>query len=222
MELLQSHAAVLAEHVAVVVFGASLIEAAGIPFPSRIILIVAAASRFDVEGLIGVGVAAIAGAAIGDHVPYLGGMLGGPRLLAFYCRITLGSERCVERTVAYFRRFGAAAILLNRLSASVRVFASVLSGCGHITYGRFVLYDLAGTLAYTTVWVSVGHVVGEHAGDLLQRHGVKLLMLVGPCALVSLLAYRLWRRRRYGVARTEALISSLPADCAPQTRARSV
>ena len=37
-------------------------------------------------------------------------MLAGPRLLTFYCRITLGSERCVERTLAYFRRFGAAEI----------------------------------------------------------------------------------------------------------------
>jgi membrane protein DedA with SNARE-associated domain len=215
MDALHVHVAFLAEHVVAVVFCAFLIEAAGIPFPSRIILIVAAASRFDLQGLIELGLAATGGAAIGDHVPYLGGMLAGPRLLTFYCRITLGSERCVERTLAYFRRFGAAAILLSRFSASVRLFASVLSGCGHITYTRFVLYDVAGTLIYTAVWVVVGRVVGEHAGDLLQRHGVRLLMLVGPCALVCLLGYRLWRRRRYGVAQAEVLIRSLPAECAP-------
>jgi len=104
----------------------------------------------------------------------------------------------------------------------VRLFASVLSGCGHITYTRFVLYDVAGTLIYAAVWVVVGRVVGEHAGDLLQRHGVRLLPLVGPCALVCLLGYRLWRRRRYGVAQAEVLIRSLPAECAaPEGSARS-
>jgi membrane protein DedA with SNARE-associated domain len=97
MDALHVHVAFLAEHVVAVVFCAFLIEAAGIPFPSRLILIVAAASRFDLQGLIELGLAATAGAATGDHVPYLAGMLAGPRLLAFYCRITLGSERCVER-----------------------------------------------------------------------------------------------------------------------------
>ena len=52
---------------------------------------------------------ASAGALIGDHVPYLAGSLTGVRILGFYCRITLGSERCVEQTVGYFTRFGAAA-----------------------------------------------------------------------------------------------------------------
>jgi membrane protein DedA with SNARE-associated domain len=93
-----------------------------------------------------------------------------------------------------------------------------LSGCGHITYPRFILYDVAGTLIYTAVWVLVGRVVGEHAGDFPQRHGVRLLMLVGPCALVGLLVYRLWRRRRYGVAQAGALISTVPTQCPSEVR----
>jgi hypothetical protein len=60
--------------------------------------------------------------------------------------------------------------------------------------------------------------VGEHAGDLLQRHGVKLLALVGPCALISLVAYRLWRRRRYGAPKAEEVIHGLPVECLPEAR----
>jgi hypothetical protein len=59
------------------------------------------------------------------------------------------------------------AVLLSRFSASVRLFASALSGCGHITYWRFVTFDLAGTVVYTTVWVTVGYLVGERAAELL-------------------------------------------------------
>ena len=214
MDVLLSHVAFLAEHVVAVVFCAFLIEAAGIPFPSRLILVLAAAAQLEVSDLVELALAATAGATLGDHVPYLVGRRFGPRVLALYCRITLGSERCVDRTVTYFRRFGGAAILLSRFSASVRLFASVLSGCGYIRYPRFVMYDVAGTVIYTTIWTVVGHVVGEQIGDLLQRHGVKLLVLVGPVALAVLVVSRLWRRSRYGPARADVVIA-----CAPPERA---
>jgi membrane protein DedA with SNARE-associated domain len=202
MEFLQPHLDFLARHLYALVFGAFLIEAAGIPFPSRLVLLIAATLTERIEGLAGlIGLSAL-GAVIGDHVPYAAGRLMGPRLLTFYCRLTLGSERCVERTVAYFVRFGAAAILLSRFSASVRIFAAVLSGCGHIAYWRFVGWDVVGSLIYATVWVSIGYLIGDEAAELLERFGgARVLLLVAPAALATLLAYRLWRRSRYGPAR---------------------
>jgi membrane protein DedA with SNARE-associated domain len=99
-------------------------------------------------------------------------------------------------------------VLLSRFYASVRLFASALSGCGHISNRRLVTIDLAGTLAYIAVWTTVGYLVGQRAIDFLGRHrGARLLLLVGPVALATLLAYRLWRRRRYGAARADAVIA---------------
>jgi membrane protein DedA with SNARE-associated domain len=130
----------------------------------------------------------------------------GPRILALYCRMTLGSEQCVERTVGYFKRFGAGAILLSRFSHSVRLFASALSGCGHIPYWKFIILDFIGTVVYAALWVTIGQLVGEQAAEILGRHGgARLLLLIGPLALATLVAYRLWRRRRYGPAKSEAL-----------------
>ena len=208
MELIQSHLDFLLRHVLTVVFVSFLVEAAGVPFPSRIVLLIAATFGIDarhVAALVGV---ATVGSLIGDHVPYLAGALTGPRILAFYCWVTLGSEACIERTVGYFRRFGAAAVLLSRFSASVRLFASALSGCGHITYWKFATFDLLGTVVYTAVWATVGYVVGERALELLGRHrGARLLVLAGPVALAALIAYRLWRRRRYGAAKADVIIA---------------
>jgi membrane protein DedA with SNARE-associated domain len=130
-------------------FAAFLVEAAGLPFPSRIVLLIAATLAGEPGQLVGLVVVSTVGLLIGDHVPYLAGALTGPRILAFYCRITLGSAGCVEKTVGYFKRFGAAAILMSRFSASVRLFASALSGCGHITYRKFVTFDAVGTLLST-------------------------------------------------------------------------
>lgn len=205
MEWIEAHLDFLVDHLLAVVFVAFLIEAAGLPFPTRLLLLVAA-TLAEPRQLAGLVAATTAGSLIGDHVPYVAGALTGPRILALYCRMTLGSEHCVERTVGYFKRFGAGAILLSRFSHSVRLFASALSGCGHIPYWKFIVFDFVGTVLYAALWVTVGHLVGEQAAEILGRHGgTRLLLLIGPLALVTLVAYRLWRRRRYGPAKSDVL-----------------
>jgi membrane protein DedA with SNARE-associated domain len=208
VEFIESHLEFLLGHVLTVVFVAFLVEAAGLPFPSRILLLIAATVASDPRQVVALVLVGSAGSLLGDHVPYLAGALTGPRILAFYCWITLGSAGCVEKTVGYFRRFGAAAVLLSRFSASVRLFASALSGCGHITYWKFLTFDVVGTLLYITLWATVGYVLGDRAAELLGRHrAARLLLLVGPIALASLITYRLWRRRRYGAAKADVVVA---------------
>ena len=208
MEFIESHLEFLFGHLLTVVFVAFLVEASGLPFPSRILLLIATTVATDLRQVFALVLVASAGSLIGDHVPYLAGALTGPRILAFYCWITLGSAGCVEKTVGYFRRFGAAAVLFSRFSASVRLFASALSGCGHITYWKFLSFDVVGTLVYTTLWATVGYVVGDQAAELLGRsRAARLLLLVGPLALASLIAYRLWRRQRYGAAKADVVVA---------------
>ena len=206
MDWVQAHLDFLLEHVLTIVFFAFLIEAAGIPFPSRIILLVAATLTTEPRTLASLVAVSAGGALIGDHVPYVAGALTGPRILALYCRLTLGSEQCVEKTVRYFTRFGPAAILLCRFSASVRLFAAALSGCGHIAYWRFLAFDVVGSVLYATLLVVLGRVVGESAAEFFGRlGGIRILLFVGPLAFGSLLGYRLYRRWRYGAAKTDAV-----------------
>jgi membrane-associated protein len=208
VDFIQSHLDFLVRHLLSVVFVAFLVEAAGVPFPSRLLLLVAATLADQPKQLVGLIIAGTVGSLIGDHVPYLAGALTGPRILAFYCRITLGSAECVDKTVGYFRRFGAAAILMSRFSASVRLFASALSGCGHISYRKFITFDFIGTVFYMVFWGTVGYLVGERAAEILNRHGgTRLLVLVGPLALATLVGYRLWRRRRYGPASADTVVA---------------
>jgi membrane protein DedA with SNARE-associated domain len=184
------------------VFWSSLVEAAGIPFPSRVILILTPAFLTTDRDLVGLIVVATLGAILGDHVPYLAGRLGGTRILALYCRLTLASDRCVETTLGYFARFGAAALLVSRFSTSVRLFASACAGCAELTYLRYLLFDGAGTVLYTTLWVLVGSFVGERALAFFTTDRRRWLF-AGLAALAAgtLLSYRLWRRSRHGAAR---------------------
>lgn len=191
----------LAEHPFSVVFWSSLVEAAGVPFPSRVILILTPAFLARDSDLAWLILVAVAGAILGDHVPYLAGRFAGTRMLGLYCRATLASEACVEKTLRYFARFGPAALLFSRFSASVRLFAAACAGCGNITYWRYFTLDAVGTIGYASLVVVIGHLIGERAVAFLatdRRRWVFFGVLV--IGFATLIAYRLWRRRRHGRA----------------------
>jgi membrane protein DedA with SNARE-associated domain len=212
-------------HLFAVVLLSSFVDATGIPFPGRAVLIAAgiAASTADDVALL-VSTAAL-GALLGDHVLYYAGKRGGPRLLTLYCRLSLGSAQCVEETLRYFRRFGAPAVLLARFSTSIRLFAAILAGTGHIRYSRFVLLDIVGTLLYTGLWITLGFLVG----DLVLAHAGRYtpaLFLIVPVTLLAVLAIRLVRRRRHGAASANLFSPGTPggglhrpsATCPPKPR----
>jgi membrane protein DedA with SNARE-associated domain len=210
---LRPHLDFLASHPYAVVFWSSLVEAAGVPFPSRVVLILAPAfltSGSDVASLIFVGTI---GAVLGDHVPYLAGRVAGIRVLAMYCRVTLASDRCVERTLTYFARFGAAALLFSRFSTSLRLFASACAGCARLLYLRYLVFDTLGTVVYTTLWVVVGTFIGERAVVFFTTDRRRFLFLaLVALAAGTLLGYRLWRRYRYGAARPSSIEASRTAS----------
>jgi membrane protein DedA with SNARE-associated domain len=208
VEIIQPYLELFVRHLLVAVAVICFVDAAGVPFPNRIVLIIAGALTIDSRQFVGLVLVSTIGSVMGDHIPYLAGALAGPRILAWYCWVTLGSAECVENTVGYFRRFGPAAVLLSRFSASVRLFTSALSGCGHIAYWKFLTCDVVGTLVFVTLWLAVGHIVGTRAAEALGHHrAARLVSFVGPLAFATIIAYRLWRRRRHGSAKADMLIA---------------
>jgi membrane protein DedA with SNARE-associated domain len=217
MEALRAYLdAAVSDHLYLAVFAASVIEAAGIPFPGRIVLILAGTLAAGDAAVLAVIAAATIGALTGDHALYMAGKTRGPRLLALYCRVTLSSSDCVESTVRYFRRFGTAAVAMARFSTSLRLFAAVLAGCGHLSYGRFVVFDVVGTVVYTTLWATVGYLFGDVVIEVVDRlGGLRVILVVVPVVIAAVLAYRLWRRHRFGAVSPAAIEVAAPA-CAEQ------
>jgi membrane protein DedA with SNARE-associated domain len=198
----QAYLDFLADHPFSIVFWACLIEAIGVPFPSRIILILTPALLITERDLVWLVLAATAGAVLGDHVTYLAARRAGLRMLGLYCRVTLASDNCIEKALRSFARFGPAALLFSRFSTSVRLFAAACAGCTGITYPRYLTFDTLGTLFYATLWVLVGHLIGERAVVFLTTDRRRWLFVgLVAVAAVTLLGYRLWRRSRYGRAR---------------------
>ena len=197
---------ILIDHPFIVVFVSSFIEAMGIPFPSRVILILTPAFLLTERGLAGLVAVATIGALLGDHVPYLAGRFAGTRMLTLYCKVTLGSALCVEKTLGYFRRYRSLALLASRFSTGVRIFASACAGCGHVTYARFLMLDAIGTVVYTVLCVAIGNLIGDRAVEFLT-HDRRRWLFVGAVVVgfASVMGYRMWRKLRHGAAKATAL-----------------
>lgn len=182
-----------------VVFVGTLIDASGIPFPGRLLLVAAGAlagtGRRSVAVIVVLGAVA---AMIMDHVWYLGGVWGSERLLRFCRRFTACSAADSDIASGYFTRYGAATIVVGRFFTSVRALAWPVAAAHGVGYPKFLLLDLVGAGLWSALWVLLGWMVGDRWASAAETAGV--WMAVGAAILVVLAAapviLHLWRRRR--------------------------
>ncbi len=101
-----------------------------------------------------IGVAAF----LGGEVGYLIGHKLGPRVFE---RKESGvfSVKNVQRTNAFFERFGGVAIILARFVPIVRTFAPVAAGVGHMNYRKYSLYNLIGAMIWGAGLTFAGHLL---------------------------------------------------------------
>jgi len=92
-------------------------------------------------------------------VLYLAGWAWRPRAARLISGWTLGSEKCVDDTVSYFRRF-AVGDSAGAYSTGVRLSAGDPQ-CAATRLSAFFRYDIAGSLVYATLWVTVGYLFGD-------------------------------------------------------------
>lgn len=100
-------------------------------------------------------VAAIAG----DTANYWIGHYLGPKLLANPNSKVFRKEH-LDRTHAFFARYGAKTIILARFVPVVRTFAPFLAGVGTMDYRRFITYNIVGGALWVGVFVLAGFLFG--------------------------------------------------------------
>lgn len=98
-------------------------------------------------------------AFLGGEVGYLIGHKFGPRVFERK-ESGLFSVKNVERTNAFFKRFGGLAVIAARFVPIVRTFAPVAAGVGHMDYRKYTLYNLIGALLWGVGLTFGGYFLG--------------------------------------------------------------
>ena len=102
-----------------------------------------------------------AAAVIGDAVNYSVGRRLGTR--AFRSdRSLFFNKKHLERTQAFYERYGGKTIIIARFVPIVRTFAPFVAGIGRMQYRRFLAWNLAGA----GIWVGSVTMLGYWFGNL--------------------------------------------------------
>ncbi|WP_026482279.1 DedA family protein [Agromyces subbeticus] len=110
-------------------------------------------------------------AFLGGEVGYLIGHKFGPSIFERK-ESGLFSVKNVERTNAFFERFGALAIILARFVPIVRTFAPVAAGVGHMNYKKYTLYNFIGAIIWGVGLTYFGFLIGyiPPVADFVQEY----------------------------------------------------
>lgn len=136
-------------------------------------------------------------AFVGGEVGYFIGHKGGP---AVFERKESGlfSRKNVERTNAFFERYGGLTVILARFVPIVRTFAPVAAGVGHMPWKKYSLYNLIGALLWGFGLTMLGYAIAyiPWIAQLVTDYiDIILLAAVGGTAIITLWHYFSERRK---------------------------
>lgn len=188
---------------------AVLAEFSGLPVPAGLALLFLGALA-PALGLspAGLALAAVPAALIPETAWFLVGRRGGLGLIRLYCKVTLGSRACTDRTSHFFERLGPRTLLIAKFVPGLSSFATPMAGSSGVSLARFWLWNGAGTLLWASVWVAAGRAVGPGPvrGWIEKIHGAGAnLGWVVAAGFAAYLAMKLITRARYGPPAEESL-----------------
>jgi membrane-associated protein len=97
-------------------------------------------------------------AITGDTVNYWIGAYIGPK--AFSGNIRFLKKEHLDRTHAFYEKYGGKTIIIARFVPIVRTFAPFVAGVGAMNYARFIVYNIVGGVAWVALFVFGGYWFG--------------------------------------------------------------
>lgn len=141
--------------------------------------------------LVTVPIAAVAGNIVGYWIGYR----AGPHIF-YRPNSRLFKPEYVERSQAFFERFGSWTIILARFVPIVRTVATVMAGVGKMRFGLYVLYSVIGGVLWTVGVILAGYWLGHI--EFVRKHVEPLIdpILLGVVVLSLLPVTVHWLRAR--------------------------
>lgn len=125
-----------------------------------LIFAVGALAAKDALNLYLVSVLMIVAAIIGDTLNYWIGYKIGPRIFSSEESRWLNRQH-LERTHQFYEKYGGKTIIIARFMPIIRTFAPFVAGIGRMSYGRFLVYNVAGGIVWIVIFIAAGYLFGN-------------------------------------------------------------
>jgi len=99
-------------------------------------------------------------AIAGDTINYWVGYWIGPKIFHRE-NVRFLNKRHLDRTHAFYEKYGGKTIVLARFVPIVRTFAPFVAGIGRMGYWRFIAYNIVGGIAWVAICVFSGYYFGN-------------------------------------------------------------
>jgi membrane-associated protein len=99
-------------------------------------------------------------AIAGDTANYFIGNFTGPKVFSKEKSRFLNKEY-LYRTHRFYEKYGGKTIILARFIPIIRTFAPFVAGIGTMVYGRFIVYNMIGGIAWVVIFVLGGYFFGN-------------------------------------------------------------
>lgn len=208
-------APVLGHYGVALVFGAVLLDLAGLPLPAAPWLV--AAGALSLQGSLRadlVFASAFVAALIADHTWFLVGRRHGRRLLETICRISISPDICVSRTDELLGRYGPSLLLFAKFVPGVSAVSIPTMAAMGTPWRRFAAFDAAGCAIWCGAFIGAGAIFGREIDRLLaamSRFGAGALELA-LAGIALYIAAKLAERRR--LRRLHRLVRIEPEEVA--------
>lgn len=133
-------------------------------------------------------------AFIGDQVGYNIGRVSGPKVFS-RPNSRFFRQEYVDKTNAYFERYGGRTIVLARFVPIVRTFAPVVAGVAKMPYKTFVTYNIVGALLWGVGVTMLGYFLGQL--EFIRQNIEFVLIAIVVISFIPIFI-ELWRHRRQG------------------------
>jgi membrane-associated protein len=135
----------------------------------------------------------ITAAILGDSVNYSIGAWFGPQV--FHQENSRWFNRKhLDRTHAFYEKYGSKAIVLARFVPIVRTFAPFVAGIGRMTYTRFFFYNVIGGFVWITLFLWAGYLLGNIP---FVKQNFKYLILLIIVVSILPIVWEWWQAKKH-------------------------
>lgn len=142
------------------------------------------------------GVILVAAALLGDNVNYQVGKAIGPRVMKSETS-RIFNKKHLDKTHAFFEKYGGKTIILARFVPIVRTFAPFVAGAGAMTFRRFLSYSVVGALAWVSTMVGAGMAFGQM--EFVKKHFEMVVVGIVILSVMPMIVEAIKARRQHGI-----------------------
>jgi membrane protein DedA with SNARE-associated domain/membrane-associated phospholipid phosphatase len=156
------------------------------------------------------------GAIAGDTVGYFIGRHFGEKFLTKYGKYFFLKKEHLDEAKEFFDKHGGKTVFLGRFMAWLRAFSPVIAGISKMHYPKFLFFNVAGGIAWATIFSLVGYFVGN-SWDTIKTYLGRMGIFAFIGVITAIYIYFLFTKRRRLVSEKVSWIDRKISSQIPKT-----